>query len=1567
MKISRVLGSQLSLIPRCINQKRYYIQSSSESLSFKEVTFSGIQPTGKPHLGNYLGAISNWVRIQQNALENETLLYSIVDLHALTGPQQPDELLKSKKNMAIVLMACGIDPKRSIIFEQSKVSSHAELAWILNCIAPLGQLFRMTQWKENIKSIQEIDLPHGSCLGLFAYPILQTADILLYKATHVPVGADQLQHLELTRDIAEKFNKKFGKIFPLPKPILAPTKRVKSLRNPGLKMSKSDPFDNSRINLEDSPSIIATKIKKCMTDSDKVITYEPEQRPGIANLLEIYAAIKEIPIQEILVTNQFNDAKTLKEILTETIIGKLTPIQKEIEKLEGDVGYIEKVLEEGARKAQEIATRNLNEVYKVVGLCHFKKMASVTSLPTTKIKILNTIWADKENCNVVGLNEPLWKEISSEALGADSEANVLNGFKSVVSISITPRIINRSNPLFEKSPERTHMKPWVDSIITFAQIQHNDLFDNVTDCHLCYVSRGFARKHRLTDGLDVKIKATQLVELEEVILGALGMDSCEVSMFDPVSISGFFRSSPPVILRHGETYNVPNPSSTTSTTATFPLSTDFKVLMCNPVLQGIVTDHTNFIITNLSSEIFAFNEEDQLSDSLAMDSDDNENPQQQEIPLDIVDFSTLDSQLETPCNGLYFRLPDDLNGNESDSCPHSSPSTSEDENSTKDTVFQLTLKKVDLEPLVLSSPLPRLLLQPKPKKNEDPESWVLVGLSTITKLGYQSGCWALVSSSLGRSRLCQIYAAELPHSNRSLPPAYITPLLYFNLGLDKTTAGKSHYMTIQSVDRPQSPPSAAKSLMVARVASPSCNDKTLYAANLDGLKKWFEDAERVVSEGDLISVCIDEESARLKPQKTEGEVESLEDLKIPTFPHRSTTIIHFKITRLEPHDKKQYKKKGSGKRVFPQLIKIVQTGLEHSRVPFNRYYLGINSETPIPPSNESVFTSPESPYAKLNDLFCSCLDPSASSLNLSCTVLLHGPRGCGKKTVVEWVAERLGVHVYEVNCFDFAGETDAKTEASLRTRIHNSMTYSPCVFLLRHIDALAKKSAVLETGQEPTIAITLQDCFKLLVDSFSTVGHPVLVVATTGDIEKIPASVIGSFRHQIVFEAPGEKERLAILEQLTAATPLAPDVSLSTLATQTAALVAKDLSDLIARAGLAAFERVEKAVQKMKYPVKDVDLLQAGIALTAADCETALAKARASYSDTIGAPKIPSVTWDDVGGLASVKDDILDTIQLPLEHPELFASGMKKRSGILLYGPPGTGKTLLAKAVATSCSLNFFSVKGPELLNMYIGESEANVRRVFQRARDAKPCVIFFDELDSVAPKRGEKGDSGGVMDRIVSQLLAELDGLGQGKGPADVFVIGATNRPDLLDPALLRPGRFEKLLFLGVSEDHESQLNIIKALTRKFRLAPSLDLRVIANKCPFNYTGADFYAICSDAMLKAMSRTAESVEDKIANLNADPSIVKRWPEPLTTQYYLDHLSTMEDTHVEVMQEDFERALAELVPSVSEKELEHYRSVKKRFTQEGLKQVDQKTEFDSISSDNSNVGNVDRKGKSKIV
>jgi len=400
------------------------------------------------------------------------------------------------------------------------------------------------------------------------------------------------------------------------------------------------------------------------------------------------------------------------------------------------------------------------------------------------------------------------------------------------------------------------------------------------------------------------------------------------------------------------------------------------------------------------------------------------------------------------------------------------------------------------------------------------------------------------------------------------------------------------------------------------------------------------------------------------------------------------------------------------------------------------------------------------------------------------------------------------------------------------------------------------------------------------------------------------------------------------------------------VASQSAALVAKDLVDLVGRARLGALERATKELQDTEASADDIE--DAGIALTGADFTAALAESRASYSESIGAPKIPNVSWDDVGGLAEVKADILDTIQLPLDHPELFAEGLKKRSGILLYGPPGTGKTLLAKAVATSCSLNFFSVKGPELLNMYIGESEANVRRVFQRARDARPCVIFFDELDSVAPKRGNHGDSGGVMDRIVSQLLAELDGMSDGSSSAEVFVIGATNRPDLLDPALLRPGRFDRMLYLGVSTTHEAQLKILQALTRKFRLDPSLDLMRVAEQCPFNYTGADFYALCSDSMLKAMTRKAQEIDVKIAEWNSrDPEYGH--PYPMTPQYYLAELAAPEDTDFLVSQRDFEAALAELVPSVTASEMEHYAAVQKKFAR------------DTINSE----ANLGKKGKDK--
>jgi len=410
----------------------------------------------------------------------------------------------------------------------------------------------------------------------------------------------------------------------------------------------------------------------------------------------------------------------------------------------------------------------------------------------------------------------------------------------------------------------------------------------------------------------------------------------------------------------------------------------------------------------------------------------------------------------------------------------------------------------------------------------------------------------------------------------------------------------------------------------------------------------------------------------------------------------------------------------------------------------------------------------------------------------------------------------------------------------------------------------------------------------------------------------------------LTIQAPNEEERFAIVKEAFHPCSLAPDVNFRSIATQTAALQAGDIHSLALRARDMSLKRA----QESSIPIETI--LQAGLSVTSADISTALNDARSSYSDSIGAPKIPNVSWDDIGGLQHVKDDILDTIQLPLQHPELFAQGLKKRSGILLYGPPGTGKTLLAKAVATSCSLNFFSVKGPELLNMYIGESEANVRRVFQRARDASPCVVFMDELDSIAPKRGNQGDSGGVMDRIVSQLLAELDGMSSGGGNTQVYVLGATNRPDLLDPALLRPGRFDRMLYLSVATTDAEQLSILQALTRKFKLHPDLDLAEVSRMCPFNYTGADFYALCSDAMLKAMTRAADRVDEIVRKLNLDPGDLQ-FPKPLTVQYYLASLAQKEDIEVRVGKEDFLEALQGMKPSVSESEMKHYERVQQDF------------------------------------
>ena len=333
-------------------------------MSKKKLIFSGVQPTGNLHLGNYLGALKNFVSLQKQT----ECIYCVVDLHAITIYQKPIDLRNNVLETVASFLATGLNPNKSIIFNQSSVSGHAELAWILNCVSRIGWLNRMTQFKDKAGSDRE-----KASVGLYIYPNLMAADILLYKATHVPVGADQKQHLELSRDIAQKFNNDFNckDFFPLPEPLIPKNiSRVMSLRDGTKKMSKSEESDYSRINLKDSADEIAKKIKKAKSDSDQI----PDSlkllnnKPEAFNLVNIYSEISKINIEKVLNEMSGKEYSFLKTKLTELLIDEITPVGKEIKKLLGDVSHLEQILKKGKEKANIIAEENIKNIREKVGL-----------------------------------------------------------------------------------------------------------------------------------------------------------------------------------------------------------------------------------------------------------------------------------------------------------------------------------------------------------------------------------------------------------------------------------------------------------------------------------------------------------------------------------------------------------------------------------------------------------------------------------------------------------------------------------------------------------------------------------------------------------------------------------------------------------------------------------------------------------------------------------------------------------------------------------------------------------------------------------------------------------------------------------------------------------------------------------------------------------------------------------------------------------------------------------------------------------------------------------------------
>ena len=333
--------------------------------------FSGVQPTGNLHLGNYLGAIVKFVELQ----ETHNCIYCVVDLHAITVPQKPEELRSSIREVAAAFIGAGVDPDKHIVFNQSQVAEHAELGWVLNCVARIGWLNRMTQFKEKAGKDRE-----NASVGLYTYPTLMAADILLYKATHVPVGDDQKQHLELARDVAQKFNNDFAQsiaalgygevFFPQPEPLIqGPATRVMSLRDGAKKMSKSDPSDYSRINLTDTPEAIAQKVRKAKTDPEPL----PSEVDGLSgraeadNLVGIYAALSGSTKPDVLRDFGGSTFSRFKEALVQLAVARLTPVSSEMRRLQADPGYLDQVLRDGASRARAIAAENMVAVKDVVG------------------------------------------------------------------------------------------------------------------------------------------------------------------------------------------------------------------------------------------------------------------------------------------------------------------------------------------------------------------------------------------------------------------------------------------------------------------------------------------------------------------------------------------------------------------------------------------------------------------------------------------------------------------------------------------------------------------------------------------------------------------------------------------------------------------------------------------------------------------------------------------------------------------------------------------------------------------------------------------------------------------------------------------------------------------------------------------------------------------------------------------------------------------------------------------------------------------------------------------------
>ncbi|KAJ1268405.1 hypothetical protein BS78_07G132200 [Paspalum vaginatum] len=465
-------------------------------------------------------------------------------------------------------------------------------------------------------------------------------------------------------------------------------------------------------------------------------------------------------------------------------------------------------------------------------------------------------------------------------------------------------------------------------------------------------------------------------------------------------------------------------------------------------------------------------------------------------------------------------------------------------------------------------------------------------------------------------------------------------------------------------------------------------------------------------------------------------------------------------------------------------------------------------------------------------------------------ILLYGPPGTGKTLLARAIASESGAHFIVVNGPEIMSKMAGESEANLRAVFEDADKFAPSIIFMDEIDAIAPNRDKTHGEVERRVVSQL----LTLMDGLRPRAQVVVIGATNRPNSLDPAlRRFGRFDRELDIGVPDEVGRLEILRIHSKDMPLSEDVDLERIAKDTHGFVGADLAALCSE---AAFQLIR---EKMDVIDVEADAIDVDVLNSLRVCNDHLKRAmevtKPSALREMGLVEVPKVSWDDIGGLEDVKLELQETVQYPVEHPEMFEMfGMSPSRGVLFYGPPGCGKTMLAKAIAKECKANFISVKGPELLTMWYGESESNVRDLFDKARAAAPCILFFDELDSIAVKRGNSmGDAGGTSDRVLNQLLTEMDGINAKK---TVFVIGATNRPDIIDPAMLRPGRLDQLIYIPLP-DEASRLQIFRSCLRRSPVSRRVHLPALARHTA-GFSGADITEICQRACKLAVRDVIE-------------------------------------------------------------------------------------------------------------